>query len=115
MVPSFWPEPGPIFVASDTVFHGSLALAVAGLKPRPSLVLGVGLGVTIAGMVAAAVLPLSQSLQPFAHLSPWDWAFGGDPLVNATEAWRYLALGLPAIGLALFGIWAFGRRDIRAA
>ncbi len=95
-------------------FHGGLTLAVAGLSPRPSLALGVGLGVLIAGMVAAAVLPLSQSLHPFAHISPWDWAFGGDPLVNPTETWRYLALGLPAAAMAAFGVWAFGRRDIRA-
>jgi hypothetical protein len=66
-------------------------------------------------MGAALLLPRSAALKPFAHLSPWDWAFAGDPLVNATAPWRYLVLALPAVAMALFGIWAFGRRDIRTA
>jgi hypothetical protein len=66
-------------------------------------------------MVAALLLPLSAAVKPFAHLSPWDWAFAGDPLVNATAPWRYVVLALPAAVMALFGIWVFGRRDIRAA
>jgi hypothetical protein len=40
---------------------------------------------------------------------------GGDPLVNSTAPWRYLALGVPAAGLAFFGAFAFARRDVRAA
>lgn len=97
------------------LFHGGLALAVASVRPRTAAVLGVGFFVAIAGMVVAAIFPLSSALKPFAHISPWDWAFGGDPLVNGAELWRYLALGLPALALALFAVWAFGRRDIRAA
>lgn len=97
------------------LFHGGLALAVAGLRGKPSLVLGIGLFVAVGGCVAAALLPLSDTLKPFAHLSPWDWAFAGDPLTNATEAWRYVALGLPAGAMAAFGVWAFGRRDVSAA
>jgi ABC-2 type transport system permease protein len=97
------------------LLHGGLALAVAGVWPRPSLVIGVCLFVLVGGCIAEALFPLSPSLAELAHLSPWDWAFAGDPLVNATDAWRYLALGLPAVGLAVLGIWAFGRRDVQAA
>ncbi len=97
------------------LLHGGLALAVAGLWPKPSAVLGIGLFVLVGGCIAEALLPLNRSLAELAHLSPWDWAFAGDPLVNDTEAWRFLALGLPAILLAGFGIWAFGRRDVAAA
>jgi ABC-2 type transport system permease protein len=97
------------------LLHAGLCLAVAGLVARPSLVLGLGLFVLIAGCTVASLFPLSQQLKELAHLSPWDWALGGDPLVNPTQPWRYLALGLPAVGLALFGAFAFGRRDVRAA
>jgi ABC-2 type transport system permease protein len=97
------------------MFHGCLALAVAGVRPRSSAVMGIGFLVAIAGAVAAALLPLSDALKPFAHLSPWDWAFAGDPLVNGAEPWRYLALAVPSAAMALLGVWAFGRRDIRAA
>ena len=97
------------------LLHGGFALAIAGLRARPSLVLGVGFFVAVAGCVVVALFPLSEPLRPWAHLSPWDWAFGGEPLLNATEPWRYLALAVPAVALALLGAFAFGRRDIRAA
>ena len=97
------------------LLHAGLCLAVAGLVARPSLVLGVGFFVLIAGCTVATLFPISQQLKELAHLSPWDWALGGDPLVNPTEPWRYLALAGPAVGLVLVGAFAFGRRDVRAA
>ncbi len=69
----------------------------------------------VAGALVSALFPLSDTLKPLAHLSPWDWAFGGDPLVNGAEPWRYLALGIPSIVMAVFGTWAFGRRDVVSA
>jgi len=96
-------------------FTAGLSFAVAGLIGKPSIVLGVGLFVAVGGCIVAALFPLSSSLADFAHVSPWDWAFAGNPLSNATEAWRYLALGVPAVALAAFGVWAFGRRDVSAA
>jgi ABC-2 type transport system permease protein len=97
------------------LFHGGLALAVAGLWPKPSLVLGVGLFVAVGGVIVSALFPLSPTLEPLAHLTPWDWALSGDPLVHGTDAWRYLALGVPAVLMAAFGTWAFARRDVAAA
>ena len=96
-------------------FTGALCLAVAGLWGRPAAVLGVGLFLALGGCIIAALFPLSDVLKPLAQLSPWNWAFDGDPLVNDTQPWRYLSLGLPGIALTALGVWAFGRRDIAAA
>ena len=54
------------------IFHGSLALAIAGLRGRPSLVMGTGLAVALAGCLVTALFPLSSVLAPWQHLSPWD-------------------------------------------
>jgi len=97
------------------LFHAGLALAIAGFRARPSTVLGVGLFVAVAGCNMASLFPISEPLKPLAHLSPWDWALAGDPLVNPTEAWRYAVLAVPAVGLTLLGIFLFSRRDVRAA
>jgi ABC-2 type transport system permease protein len=97
------------------LLHGSLALAIAGVLPRPPVVLGVPLAVLIGGFVVAALFPLSDELRPWAGLSPWDWALGSDPLVNAAEAWRFAALAVPAIVLAAVGLAGFVRRDVRSA
>jgi ABC-2 type transport system permease protein len=96
-------------------FHAALAIAIGGLTGRPGLVLSVGLAVALVGYLVAALFPLSDVLEPWVGLSPWDWALGGDPLVNATEPWRYAALAVPSIVLAAVGIFGFGRRDVRAA
>lgn len=96
-------------------FYAGLAIALAGITARPGLVLSVGLGLALVGYLMAVLFPLSEVLAPWRQVSPWDWALGGDPLVNAAEAWRYAALAVPAVVLALVGIAAFDRRDIRSA
>ncbi|HEY7942271.1 MAG TPA: ABC transporter permease subunit [Candidatus Limnocylindrales bacterium] len=95
--------------------HGALALAVAAVRPRPSLVLGVGVGAAIAGYLIAALLPLSPPLAPWRHLSPWDWALGGDPLEHPTDPWRYLALAVTAGVLVALAMRAVARRDVASA
>jgi ABC-2 type transport system permease protein len=94
--------------------HGSLAVAIAGLRARPSLVLGVGLGVAFAGLIASSLFPLSSALAPWRHLSPWDWALGGNPLERTTELWRYAALAVPSVILTAIGVVAVARRDVAA-
>ena len=94
-------------------FHAGVAALVAGLTGRPGLVLAAGMALAIAGYVAIALFPISEVLAPWRHASPWDWALGGDPLTNPTGAWRYAALGVPAIVLTAIGAWAFGRRDVQ--
>jgi ABC-2 type transport system permease protein len=95
--------------------YAGLAIAIAGIFPRPGLVLSVGLGLSLVGYLVVALFPLSDLLAPWAHLSPWDWVLGGDPLVNAAQPWRYAVLALPSLALVIVGIAAFERRDIRSA
>jgi ABC-2 type transport system permease protein len=97
------------------IFAACLTFAISGFYGKPSLALGVGLFVVIGGCIVASLFPISSSLAEFAHLSPWDWAFAGDPLSGNTELWRYLVMAGPALALAISGIWSFGRRDIAAA
>lgn len=95
--------------------HAGVAAALAGITGRPGLVLAVGMAIAVAGYVAVALFPISDVLAPWRHASPWDWAFGGDPLVNGAEAWRYVVLGVPAVLLFALGAAGFARRDVRAA
>jgi ABC-2 type transport system permease protein len=95
--------------------YAGLAIALAGIAARPGLVLSVGLSLTLVGYLVAALFQLSDVLAPWREVSPWAWALGGEPLVNASEPWRYAALATPAVVLAFVGIAAFDRRDIRSA
>ncbi|MEO8251656.1 MAG: ABC transporter permease subunit [Chloroflexota bacterium] len=97
------------------LWYAGLTAMVAGWTARPGLAMGVGIGLVVTGYVVMALFPISNVLAPWRHISPWDWAMGGDPLVNATEAWRYLALAAPALVFSAAGMLAFTRRDIQAA
>lgn len=97
------------------LFYGALALAIAGWWPRPSVVVSISIAATVGGYLVAALLPLSDQLEPLSGLSPWKWALGGDPLVHGGELWRYLALALPALAFVVLAVIGFVRRDVRAA
>lgn len=104
-----------VLCGSLALLFGALALAVAGWLPRPSLVLAIGIAAAVGGYLVAALFPLSDPLEPLSGLSPWKWAFGGDPLVNAAEPWRYVAILVPMFALVVLAVLGFNRRDVRAA
>jgi ABC-2 type transport system permease protein len=95
--------------------YAGVAIAVAGAAGRPGLVLSIGLGLALVGYLVAALFPLSDVLEAWAWLSPWDWALGGDPLSNPTEAVRYVGLAASTAALLVVGLVAFSRRDVRSA
>ena len=97
------------------LLYAAIGFAVAGYRARSSAVLATGSVLAIAGYLVAALFPLSDALAPLSHLSPWDWALGGNPLLHAAEPWRYVALIVPTTAFALVGVRAFGRRDVAAA
>lgn len=95
--------------------YAAVAVAVAGLVGRPGLVLSTGLGLALVGYLVAALFPLSDVLAPWALISPWDWALGGEPLSEPTEPVRYVALAASTVALLAVGVVAFARRDVRSA
>lgn len=95
--------------------YGSLAYLVACLVPRPSLVLGLGIATLLGGYVVAALFPISDVLDAWKVISPWNWALGGNPLENGLELWRVLALAVPTVALIVLGTLLLRRRDIAAA
>jgi len=97
------------------VFCGALAIGIAGITARPGLVLGIPLAVAFLGYIVSALFPLSDLLTNWTWISPWEWALGGDPLSNGGEPWRYAALIVPSLVLIAIGVFAFNRRDVRAA
>ncbi len=97
------------------LFHGALALALAGLGLRGPVVLAISVGVLLLGYVMFALLPLAESLADLAKVSPWQWALGHDPLANGF-AWG--GLGLLLAGIVIFtaaALWGIRRRSIRTA
>lgn len=95
--------------------YGALALLLAGWRGAPSMSLGVPVALAIAGYIVSALFPLVSAVAPLRHLSPWDWALGGDPLANGIGPLRVLVLVLVIIVLVLAGARLFRDRDIASA
>jgi len=96
------------------LFFGSVAYLIACLRPRPSVVLGTGIGLTLAAYLVGALFQISDALKPWAVVSPWQWAMGGNPLQQPTDAWRYGIFIMLAIVLVAAGTTVVGRRDVAA-
>jgi ABC-2 type transport system permease protein len=95
------------------VFHAAVAYAVGGLGGSRGLALGVSIGVLVLGYLFAFVFPISDALEPFRWLSPWDWATGQQPVSDGTEPLRLAVVVLVTGVLVAVGTLAVERRDIK--
>jgi beta-exotoxin I transport system permease protein len=94
---------------------GAVTYAVAAWRGRPALALGAGVGLTLGGYIVAALFPLSSALKPWAAISPWNWAFAGNPLDNGFDSWRAALLVVVTVGLIVVGTILVSRRDVSAS
>jgi ABC-2 type transport system permease protein len=92
---------------------GATALA-AGLTAQPAAATASGVGIAVGGYVVSALFPLREGWEDLQYVSPWNWALGGEPLTNDTDAWRYLAPLALALVLAVAAVVCFNRRDVYA-
>jgi beta-exotoxin I transport system permease protein len=97
------------------LFFGSVAYLVACLRPRPSLVIGLGIGLMLAGYLVSALFQIATALDPWKVISPWQWALGGNPLEHPAETWRWAVLIASTLALAVVGTLSVSRRDVAAA
>ncbi|MEI7030358.1 ABC transporter permease [Streptomyces pratensis] len=102
-------------VALLAVAHAGIAYAVVGFGLGRGPALGAAAGVLVVGYLLHAIAPMSDSLEPLANLSPWEWALGNDPLLNGVP-WGGVALlvGL-TVAVVAAGTYAVDRRDIKNA
>ncbi|WP_116112252.1 ABC transporter permease subunit [Austwickia chelonae] len=96
-------------------FHAALAFLCACAGASKGAVSGTAGGVLVAGYVVQAVVALVPDLRWSAKLSPWEWALGGDPLVNGWQGAGLLLLLLTGAACLAVGCLFIERRDIANA
>lgn len=103
-------------VCLTTVLLGWLFAAVGllagALTGRRGIAAGVAIGLALAGFLLYSLGPLSDSLTTAMKLTPFQWAYGNDPIRTGLDA-GYLALllGLTVV-LCAASVVAFRRRDV---
>jgi len=95
------------------VLYGGLALCLSAATGRRGLSLGVAAGLAAAGFLYTSIAPFVSGLADHLGLSPFQWAYGDEPLRRGAD-WGDLALllggGLLPSALAVV---LFDRRDVR--
>jgi len=91
---------------------GGLALLLSVITGRRMLSLLLAAGAAFLAYVVASFLPLSESLESLAGLSPWYHYNGSDPLSNGPDVVSAGILALLTAALLGASVWLFERRDI---
>lgn len=94
------------------VTFGALALFVGAWTGKPSVSVGVGGAVGIAGYVANSFAPIVDGLEWAKYLSPIYYFIGGDPMVNGLNAAHAGVLVAVSALLVAAASYLFERRDL---
>lgn len=108
---------GSVAAATAAVFalgllYAALALALSGGTGSRSLSIAVASGLAVAGFLYTSIAPFVPALDRHLNLSPFQHAYGHEPIANGVD-WGDLALltGL-AIAFAVVAVALFDRRDV---
>lgn len=90
----------------------ALALLVGALTGRRGAALGVSIAAALAAFLVYTLGPLVDWLEGAVRYTPFQWAYGNEPLRNGFDlGYTALTLGL-TVGLSIAAAVAFRRRDI---
>jgi len=94
-----------------TTLAGAAAICGGAVSGRPAVATGLGAAVAVGAYVLDAVADLTAA-RWLARLSPYDWAFGRDPITTGFDAGGLALLAAAVAALLLLGGWRFARRDL---
>ncbi len=94
------------------VFHGWLALAVAGVVPSRALAIGVPAAVAAAGYLIGGLEELAGWLHPFRYVSAFWW-IGKAPLRTGVSGTGAVVVAAAALVCVAAAALAFERRDLK--
>lgn len=94
------------------LLSGATALAAGAATGRRSWVLGAGAGIAVVGYVLQAVANNAERLDWLRRLSPYEWAFGSDPLATGPHRAGLALLVAGAALLVAVAAATLDRRDV---
>lgn len=93
--------------------YGGIALVMSAATGKRGLSTMITTGIAVVTWFIFSFFPLSETFEPFADLSPFQWYLGSDPLLNGM-AWSGAALLAGTFAtLVIASIPLFQNRDIR--
>ena len=111
-------DPAGLWAATAALFllgavAGAAALFGGAVSGRPAVATGVGAAVAVLAYVCDAVADLAGA-RWLGRLSPYEWAFGRDPITTGFDLSGLALLALATLVLVVVGGLVFDRRDLRS-
>ncbi len=91
---------------------GSLAFLLGAITGRKALTLGLTIVLALAAFLVYMLAPLVDVFARIENLSPFQWAYGNQPLWNGFDPMRSALLAMVTFGLLAVAQAVFRRRDI---
>jgi ABC-2 type transport system permease protein len=104
---------GGLALLGIALLTATTAMLAGALTGRRTVAIVAGAGIAVWGYAMNALGNQSTDLEWVHAFSPYDWAFGSNPLADGFDASLGLLFGLSALMVAV-AVPAFGRRDIGA-
>ena len=97
----------------NVLVYGSLALAIGSWTGNRGAASGTAVVLMVVGYLAAALLPLIESLERVGQIFPWHYYSSTQPVINGAD-WGHMAV-LAGLSLVFFSLAAVGitRRDLK--
>jgi ABC-2 type transport system permease protein len=96
------------------LFHGFLALAIAGWTGKPSLASGVATGVLVASFVGVGLFPIITGWENVAKVFPWYYFSSSQPALNGVDWGHFAVLAGSILALGALAVVGVNRRDLKS-
>jgi ABC-2 type transport system permease protein len=96
------------------LLYGAIALWLSGMTGRRALSLGIASGLAGAGYLYTSIAPFVSSLSDNLALSPFQHAYGYNPVANGMQWGDFFTLVIAAAVFVAGAIVLFDRRDVHA-
>lgn len=94
------------------MLYASLGFLMGALVGRPGIATGVGIALGIAAFVLYSLAPLVDTFDAVTPVNPFQWALGGDPIINGLALSDVGWLAGTSVVILAASVIAFNRRDI---
>lgn len=92
--------------------YGGLAFLLGAITGSKAISLGVSIVLALAAFLVYMLAPLVDAFARIENLSPFQWAYGNQPLWNGFAAGPLTLLAIVAVLLVLSSLGVYRRRDI---
>ena len=96
------------------LLYGAIALCLGAATGRRGLSLGIASGLAGAGFLYTSLAPFVSSLSDNLGISPFQHAYGYDPVANGMQWGDFFTLVIAAAAFVAGAVVLFDRRDVHA-